>query len=208
MAESKTSVCNQALARLGAVRINDYTDDTDTKPEAIYCRLFFDQTVRALQKDHFWPFAKKRVKLSADTEWAGVDTGNDFQYAYAYHLPSDFLRIILFWNASDLRDGRTNYSYEIEGKRLLTDEAAVYLKYIKNVTDVGAWDSLFTEVMVLILANKLVVPLSQDLEVKEDIARDIAPLLRKVRAMDRMEERVIGRNALRPWNNARYTDFA
>jgi len=205
MAESSTSVCNQALARMGSKRINDFDDDSDTKPEAIYCRLFFDQTRRALLKDHYWPFAKARVKLSRDTEW-DVDTDNDFGYTYAYHLPNDFLRLILFYNGSDYPDGHTHYSYELEGKRLLSGETAVFLKYIKNVIDVGSWDPLFLEVMVLLLASKLSMPLSQELKIKEDIDKDLTFLLRKVRAMDRQEEQVIGRAALRTWQDARYHD--
>ena len=207
MAESSTSICNQALARMGSKRINDFADDSDKKPEAVYCRLFFDQTRRALLKDHYWPFAKARVKLSADTEW-DIDTDNDFGHTFAYHLPSDFLRLVLFYNGSDHPDGRTFYSYEIEGKRLLTGETAVFLKYIKNVTDVGAWDPLFVEVMILLLASKLVMPLAQELNIKQDIDKDLTFLLKKVRAMDRQEEQVIGRSELRTWRDARFNDLA
>ena len=205
MAESGTSVCNQALARVGSKRINDLDDASDTKVEAIYCRLFFDQTRRALLKDHYWPFAKDRVALSRDTEW-DVDADDDFQYTYAYHLPSDFIRVVLHWNSSNHPDGRTAYSYELEGKRLLTSEGSVFLKYIKNVTDVGAWDALFIEMMVLLLASKLVIPLSQELEIKKGIDEELVFKLRKVRAMDRQEEQVIGRSEQRTWNDARVRD--
>jgi len=198
----KTTVSNMAFARIGAKRINDYTDVTDTKPEAIYCRMYFDQTVKALMKDHYWPFAKDRIQLSANTVTPA------FQYTYSYHLPSDFLRLILFYNGSDRPDGRTYYTYEIEGNQLLTDETAVYLRYIKWVTDVGSWDTLFIECMVLLLASKLTMALSQELEIKQDVDKDLAILLRKVRAMDRMEEQVIGRDALRTWQSARYSDIA
>ena len=200
--ESETTVCNLALARIGAKRINDYTDATDTKPEAIYCRLMFNQTAKALMKDHYWPFGKGRIQLSQNT------TTPTFQYTYQYHLPSDFLRLILFYNGSDRPDGRTYYTYELEGDQLLTDETAVYLRYVKWVTDVGSWDTLFIECLVLLLASKLSMPLTQELEIKQDIDKDLAFLLRKVRAMDRMEEQVIGRDALRTWQSARYSDTA
>ena len=202
MAESSTTICNQALARVGAIRINDYDDDTETKVEAIYCRLFFTQTSRALMKDHYWPFAKSRVQLSANT----VDPV--FQYDYQYYLPTDFLRLVLFYNGSDKPDGRTYYTYELEGPHLLTNESAVYLRYIKHVTDVGLWDVLFTECMILILASKLCMALKQNLDIKADIDKDLTFLMHKVRAMDRNEEQVIGREALRTWQSARYSDNA
>ncbi|MCP5006518.1 MAG: hypothetical protein GY941_21650 [Planctomycetes bacterium] len=202
MSESKTTVCNMSLARIGAKRINDYDDSSDTKLEAVYCRLFFDHTVRALQKHHYWPFAKSRAILSRDT------VAPDFQRLYAYHLPSDFLRLILFYNGSDRPDGRTYYPHEIEGVQLLTDETSVYLKYIKNVTDVGVWDDLFIETMTLQLARKLVVPLSQSAEIKADIDGELESILKRVKSMDRMEETVIGRAALKVWQDARYSDIA
>jgi hypothetical protein len=116
--------------------------------------------------------------------------------------------MILFYNNSDKPDGRTYYNHEIEGKKLLTDETAVYLRYIKWVTDVGSWDPLFIETMVLTLAKKLVIPLAQDLKIKTDIDSDLKILMPKVRAMDRQEEQIIGRDALRTWQSARYSDSA
>jgi hypothetical protein len=201
-AESSTTICNQAIARIGGIRINDYDDATDTKLEAIYCRLFFPQTSRSLMKDHYWPFAKARVQLSANT----VDPV--FQYDYQYYLPTDFLRLILFYNGSDKPDGRTYYTYELEGAHLLTNESAVYLRYVKHVTDVGSWDTLFIECIVLRLAAKLCMALKQSLDIKADIDRELMVLMHKVRAMDRMEEQVIGREALRTWQSARYSDTA
>ena len=201
MAESKTSVCNLALARLGGRRINDFDDNSESNLESIYCRLFFEETAKALLKDHYWPFAKTRVQLSQTTTPA-------WQYDYAYLLPTDFLRVVCVYNGADNILGRTENSYEIEGKTLLTDEDEIYLKYIKYVDDVGAWDALFTEVFILVLAKKLVIPLSQDVKIKMDLDRDLAILLPKVRAMDRQEEFVEGRQDLRPWKEGRSSDTA
>ena len=74
-----------SLARLGAKRINDYEDASDTKVEAVYCRLFYEATAKALTRSHWWRFAKNRVQLSPDT------TDPAFQWTYAYLLPNDFL---------------------------------------------------------------------------------------------------------------------
>ena len=197
-----TEVCNMALARFGAKRINDYDDTSDTKPEAIYCRLYFEQVAKALMRSHWWRFAKARVQLSQDTDTP------DFQWSYSYSLPTLHLRPILVYDGSDNIDGHTEYDYELEGSKLLTDESTVYLKYIKYVEQVPSWDNLFVECFVLYLAKHLVIPLSQDLKLKKDIDSDLLPLLRQVRAIDRMEEYFVGRNSLRLWREARYIDLA
>jgi hypothetical protein len=200
MAESKTSVCNMSLARFGAIRINDFDDASEAGTSIIYCRLFFYQTAKALMRSHWWRFARHRVQLSQDPNTP------DFQWNYAYHLPSDFLRHILIYDGSDMPQGRTYVSYELEGQRLLIDESEVYMKYIRWIEDVGAWDPLFIEVMVLQLAQKLCIPLTQDAKIKADIDDDLGPLMRKVRAMDRNEAEQVGRDELKTWNDARYSD--
>ena len=191
-----------ALARFGAKRINSYDDTTDTKMECVQVRLHFDQTARSLIRSHWWRFAKTRVQLSQDT------TAPTFQWDYAYSLPADFERAVLVYDGSDNATGATEYDYELEGKKLLTNESEVYLKYIAYVADVGAWDSLFTEVFILTLARKLVIPLSQDTKIKADLDRDLEPLLRQVRAIDRQEEYHVGRYTLRTWREAKYSDIA
>jgi len=202
MAESSTSVCNMALKRHGAQRIANYEDNSDTKPEAIYCRLFFEQTAKALMKDHYWPFAKDRVQLSQDPATPA------FQWSYAFLLPNDFLRLIVFYNGADNPTGRTEYSFEIEGGKLLTGESACYLRYIRWVPDVGSWDPLFIECFVLALAKKLSMALAQDPKIGVSLDNDLIPLMRKVRALDRQEELVVGRADLRTWRDARYSDTA
>ena len=197
-----TEICNMALARLGAKRINNYDDASNTKVEAIQCRLFYEQTAKALMRSHWWRFAKRQAQLSADT-----DTPT-FQWTYSYELPNDFLRLICFFDDSDYPDGRTHYTYELMGTKLYTDQTAVYLKYVAWVDEEAAWDPLFVEVMVLSLAKKLIVPLSLDLKLKEDINKDLEPLMRQVRALDRQEQEIIGRFSLRTWEDARYQDTA
>lgn len=191
-----------SLARLGAQRITDYGDNTDTKKEAIYCRLFYEQTAKALMRSHLWRFARHRVQLSQDAEAPA------FEYDYAYHLPNDFLRHILLWDGSDLPGGRVYTSYDIEGSRVLIDESTVYLKYIRWVESPASWDSLFLDLMVLELARRLVIPLSQDLNLKSDIDKDIDKLMPKVRALDRQEAEHWGRDELKVWLDARYSDTA
>ena len=214
MSESNTSICNMSLARIGAKRITSYEDSTDTDKAAIYCRLFYTQTVKSLMRSHLWRFARDRATLSQDT------SDPEFQWTYAYLLPSDFLRHILVYDGSDLPEGRTYVSYELEGNRLLIDESSVYLKYIKWVESPADWDVLFIETIILQLASKLVLPLAGGGKEAEVIKSDIdgelygsrrygrRGLIAKVRAMDRQEAEHIGRDELRTWNDSRFSDIA
>jgi len=191
-----------ALARIGAKRINSYDDSSDTKNEAVQVRLHYTQTAKALMRSYIWSFAKHRVQLSQ------TDTP-DFQWDYAYLLPNDYLRPIGIYTGSDLRDNLTYESWEIEGSKILTGQSTVYLKYVRWISDVPSWDPLFTEVFILQLARKLVIPLSQDVaKMKQDVDKDLLQLLPQVRAMQRQEEMHIGRDDLKTWREARYSDIA
>jgi len=189
-----------ALSRFGAERINDYNDNTETKVSAIHCRLHFVQTAKSLMRSHFWRFAKHRVALSRDTATP------DFQWSYQFALPSDFLRAITVYTGDSTIDGRPTNSYELEGQKLLIDDSTCNLRYIRWIEDTAKWDPLFNEVFILQLAHKLVIPLGKDATLKEDITRDLMPLMSKVRALDRNESKYIGREDKKPWRDGRYSD--
>ena len=195
-----TDVSNAALGHIGAKRIDDFDDTSEPNPQTIYCRLYLEKTRDALIRSHLWRFAKKRIVLAATG-------GPVFEWTYQMELPADFLRAISIYDGSTTRDGSTTASWELEGNTLLIDSSSINLRYIRRVTDPDDWDALFYETMELTLARKLVIPLSQDLELKKDIDTDLAVLMRKVRAMDRAEGRKIGRDDLRTWNDARQTNI-
>jgi len=201
-----------ALARLGSKRINDFNSTVETGTPIIYCRLFYEQTAKSLMRSHLWRFARDRVQLSQDAETP------DFQWAYQYNLPSDFLRHILVYDGSDLPEGRTYVSYEIEGNKLLIDESTVYIKYIKWVESPASWDTLFIEVLALMLAQKMCIPITggskEGMMLKQDIDAELfgsrrygrRGLMAQVRAMDRNEAEHIGRDERRTWEDARFSD--
>lgn len=203
MAESNTQVCNMALARIGARRINDYSDDTDTKNEAIQCRLHYVQTRDELQRSHLWVFNKTRATLSRDTD------SPSFEYTYQYLLPSDFLRYRYKYDTGSLSNQMSAWSFSLERKSdgtriLLTDESSVCLVYSARVTDPTKWDDLFTALFVLKLAKKLATPLARsDKNMMASINEDLEEIEPRVRALDRNEGQGTRQNDLSTWNDAR-----
>lgn len=192
-----TEICNMALGRLGAKRINDYDDASDTKPEAIQCRLHYEQTRDALIRSHWWRFARARATLSANA------TDPDFEYDYAYDLPVDFLRMKKPYEA----DGVTEllYTYSLEGKQLLSNETSMDIEYIKKVTDPNQFDPLFIEVLVLQLALKMVMPLTQDKVLRRELHEELygtpqqRGLMARVRVIDKEETNTTSRKPT--WND-------
>ena len=205
MSESPTTICNMALGRLGAERIDSYGDATESSVNAILCRLHYTQTRDALIRSHRWRFARGRKTLSANV------TAPDFEYDYAYDLPVDYLAMQKPYEGVPGITG-TYYNYSAEGKQILSNEDEMEIKYIKRVTDPNEFDPLFIEVLVLSLAIKLVMPISGGGGLGESVRAGLyvelhgtpqqPGLMSRVRQMDKEETNTAGQNLAQTWNDA------
>lgn len=205
---NETTILNMALGRIGAKRINDFTNDNESGTPIVHCRLHYTQTRDALLRSHWWRFARDRKQLSQNAAYTADTT--TFEWTYAYDLPNDYLREWLPpWDDNGEVWGRTRYSYSLEGKQLLSNQTTMYLRYVRQVTDVSEFDPLFVEVLVLELALKMVMPLSQDKELWQLIYAELngAPgrpgVMSQVRTMDKQETKTLGQNDIAMWNDTR-----
>ena len=197
-----TTICNMALGRLGAKRIDSYDDATESSVEAILCRLHYTQTRDALIRSHRWRFAKGRKTLSENA------TSPDFEYDHAYDLPVDFLAMQQPYEGVPGLEG-THYTYSAEGKQILSNEDEMEIKYIKRVIDPNEFDPLFIEVLVLSLAIKMSMPISGgDTKMRMDLHNELwgtpqqPGLMSRVRQMDKEETNTAGQNLAQTWNDA------
>ncbi len=195
MADSETDIKNLALNRIGETVLTEAQFTADTLVNAKFCNLNYPQTRDFLLRTHWWRFAGSRATLVAATAPA-------FQWAYAWTLPDDFLRMKYWWDDNNTRKGASLYSYELEGKEMFTNENNGKIKYIKKETTVTNFDSLFVEVFVLTLAMKIVMPIAKSLKMKRDLQEDLKPLMVMVRTIDKQEQNTVGRGEADTWNDA------
>lgn len=189
-----------ALDKLGASRINNL--DTDTSVPARKCQTHFEQTRDALIRSHYWRFASARAELSQDT----VDP--DFEYDSQFILPTDFMRFKSLYVDNRSPSLTTKITIALEGDRLLTNETAINMRYIKKVTDPAQFDPLFVEVFILKLALKLVALAGANPKMTATIGTELKEVMPKVRALDRQETNNIGRDAHVPWVEVRVSGGA
>lgn len=206
MSISDTSICNMALGRIGAERINDFSDASETGIEAIQCRLHYEQTRDALLRSHQWRFARGRSTLSQNAAYTADTT--TFEWTYAYDLPTDFLAMRSIWEDAGRGEVGQQYPYSPEGTQILSEETSMKIRYIKRVTDVTKFDPLFVDVLILQLAVKLCMPLSQDKVLRRELSLELngtpqqPGLMAAVRAMDKQETNTLTRHESSTWNNA------
>ncbi len=196
MALSETKICNLALSDLGAKRIVNFDDSEESSPQAILCRLHYEPTRDALEQRFPWRFTRGRETLSEDTETP------DFEWDRQFILPTDYLA------KKSVYEGRFSdeniRSYDLEENLLLTNETTVELRYVKKITDVSKFDPLFVQLLVLQLDLKLVMPLTQNVTLKQSIKEDIKLLMPDVLAFAGQETNTAGRLESSTWNDARH----
>ncbi len=135
MATTLLAVCNRALSKIGAPRINAPTDNT---PSALAVGACFPSVPDWVLRAYRWRFALKRVVL------AEADAVPAFGYGWSFTLPADCLAIAPEEDAA---------GWTVEGRSLLTNEAPpLRLRYIAQMTDPSQWDPAFAEVMACRIA--------------------------------------------------------
>ena len=240
--EDKLAICNLSLNRIGEKAVTQAQLDADTDPRAQRCNRYYEQTRDALQRSHWWRFARARIRLASawatdtvyttdqyvlnDDVWykcatahtsssatepphanwttlSAVDYTPENEWDFMFDLPADFLRFRSILEETDSTS--RNRRRAIEGLVLFINLSEVSLRYIQQVTDVTKFDPLYTEVLVLQFALKLVPPTagvgSAGQALLSELKAELTPLMAQVRSIDRNETDVGGRS---DWNLARH----
>ena len=178
---SNVQIANSALTKLGAARIMSLSDN---KKEAREINAIFELRRDHLLRSHNWSFAMERTTLPA------LDDTPAWGYSYLYQLPTDCLRVVQvddMWVVPGLADytsGPDSEPYKITGRRIETDIGApLKLRYVKRITDAGAFDAAFVEVFAADLADQVCEALTQSNTKRELTQRALKQaLLEAVRA--------------------------
>lgn len=175
MAISDVTIGNLALQKLGAVRITSLTDDSRN---ARSINAAYEQIRNRELRRYLWSFAKSRASLAASA------IAPDFDFDYAYPVPTDFLRLIL------PPDNRLDWVIERhQGRRaILTNDAGpLQVRYVALVTDPTEFDPLFAEAFACALAWHCCEEITQSNQKKADISAEYKDAIRAARQTNAFE---------------------
>jgi hypothetical protein len=183
MAATETTVCNQALSKLGARRIIGLDEES---PEARACQLSYAETRDEVLRHHRWNFSIRRAELTPLAE--APLYGWEFQYT----LPVDCLRLL---DVNGWEVGSRPDAWEVEGRKLLTNESPTKIRYIAQITDCNLFDAIFVEALALKLAAKIALPINGSGEMAEQLLMEYEKVVgSRARRTDAFE----GRPSRRP----------
>lgn len=173
MANSNTStvsICNVALASLGANLINSLDEQTN---EATLCNATWDNARRSTLRAHPWNFSIKRLELAPDTN-APV-----WGFKYSFTLPADLLRLI------QVKDG---IEYKVEGRKILSDNNVCFIKYVYDNEDVTSWDDMFKDLMAVRMKMELAYGVTKSSSQFDASVQLYAHKLRETKFIDSSED--------------------
>ena len=188
MATSEIQICSIALLLLGSASFNAFSEDATN-----LCTNLRETVRQGTLRMANWQCARKRTVLAP---LATTPDGED--WTYQMQLPSNWLRIVALGNQGETID------YEVEGRRILCNEAAPLLRYVYDNMDVPSWDSLLTEAVTLHMAWLLSYPITGSNTKTEQLGGQLTALLKIARGVNHSEApgETIGD---RPLMNSRYS---
>lgn len=149
---SKVEICNLALSRLAAARIDSFDDNTI---EAKECKAIYELVAKHVQSLGPWACNKFRVTLAQST------TTPDFGFAYQYQLPTNPLCLrVLKIN----EDKVGSITHQIENGVLLTDESVMSILYVGLVTDSQQYDVYLEQAIVANLIAQMAYKFTASLD--------------------------------------------
>lgn len=178
------SICSNALLMLGDKPIASFDEGSDRARTA--ANLWPDVRDSVL-RSHPWNCAVKRVTLLP------LSDAPDFDYAYRFTLPGDWLRTLSVGELGFTDDWR------IEGRELLANYTPCKLRYIFRNTVPATYDTLLVDLLTVTMAARMAYPITQSAALAQEMADRALRLKREAKSVDGQDEPgdMLGDNPLR-----------
>ena len=162
-------ICNLALARIGQAPVSDI--DTPTTSVEEFLSVQYPQTRQAALREYVFSFARRLAVLPSTD-----DIEPAFGYSAAYHKPAGFIRFLGLGDTSFRNGDLPPNVVRLSEVYIFTDYGdsdGLKADFIYDNDNVGQWDPLFKEVVVLRLAKalapKYAIKPSLMAEIKDDL---------------------------------------
>ena len=172
MALSYVDISNQALVKIGADTILDFTPVVDTKGAKLVT-LVYKNCRDYVLRQHPWNCATKRVVLSP------LAAAPAFTWSYQFTLPSDCLRVLSLVGLKH---------YKTEGRNVLCDDNTISLKYIYRVEDASLLDDMCADVISCRIAHQICYAMTSSRDMTNDKLDEYRMALRKAKFVDATED--------------------
>lgn len=181
---TKLQLYNQALSRLGPVRL---TGLTENRPERIAFDQHYDEVMQEMLESGLWEFSLRTQEWTPD-----IDAVDSINGQYVYNKPSDYVRLRKI--SPDQSQTYEDLSYKREGEVILSDYSTLFVTYVSNHAsygaNVGIYPQLFANAFADCLALRANLPITKDRGTSADLERKFARSLMQAKRADAVDERI------------------
>lgn len=173
---SVVDLCNKALDKLGHGPIASLDDNTKA---ARLCTRNWPLVRDAVLRAHPWNFAIKRDVL-APVDLTVTEAAKQWGFSNKFPFPADMLRLV------EVRDLSTS-DYQVEGRAILANTTALYIRYVWREEDPNQYDTLFFDAASAHLAFELAEALTQSNSKKDAAWQEYQERLSDAKRLDGQE---------------------
>jgi hypothetical protein len=171
---------------LGANNISSF--DENSKPARLINQRY-DSVRDSVFRAHPWNCLIRRAELAQETDAPA------FGYTYQYALPTNpyCLRVLEFTNGTlsypqdNMKSNTGGPVFIVEGRKLLSDEGVVKIKYVARITDPQEYDANLIDVLAASLAFEISYAITGSNSVKQMMAAEYSDKLKQARFVDGTE---------------------
>lgn len=184
---SPEDICNLALDDLKQLPIKSISTPNSNTEQI--CARNYDAARRECLFAHPWKFAITRIQLTPNPATVPL-----FGYAYAYDLPSDYIRLI---TVGDDYIGDLRSQFEVESNQLLAvagdvtfDGTTKDVRYMRDVVDVTKFSPGFVTYLRLKLAIRMSNKFNISTQIKSGLKEDFNEASTEARAVNGQESKI------------------
>jgi hypothetical protein len=218
-------ICNRALSEIGArVLVTSMSENT---PQGKQCLLQYAPMRKQVLRAAPWGFARKTIALTRLGLLTDDPPASPYPWLAKFAYPDDCLKVhyILATPTPSIPDGVPNVSNALyvpwcaprrdwrylpayddstdtPAKVILTNIPDVLGIYTADIENPDLWDDLFQNALVMALANKLVLPLTGNVAMKNSYAQLCEQALTQARVVDG-NEAIPNSDSVPDWISAR-----
>lgn len=181
MAASEVEIVNSALIKLGERTIASLDDNRKAARKA---KVQYPRQRKKLLRSYRWNFAVTRSPVLGAALPAPL-----YGFTSRFLMPVDCLRVLGLHDENEPQENYTSSTipFKVEGRHIYTDETALKLFYIADVTDVSKFDPMFEEVLAISLAIDLAYDLSAGFDHPRNLKVELQQAIKDARNSNAIE---------------------
>ena len=186
---SPATIANMALAHIGQ-RHSVEDLETDSSPEAVTCRLWYNEARLAALQAHDWTFARKRVSATAHADTISEVDGQPYvgTWGFRYRYPDNCAAVREIQSAVSPPEDAIPFEIELNlvgnERTILTNQGEAVIVYTFDQKATALFSPAFVSALSLLLGHYIAFTITGKRSVSNDMLKKYQQMVGAAAAHD------------------------